>query len=584
MQSLLQRSHWRVQQGNGALRRCSNVERYCSYTALVNSLTFGFLARLRLAFAAMIVLVLVQAAIALWLVQTASYHEERSRLSHDMLNQYIELSANKQRLKVWFAQFLLVQDPQTETRDLLLMRIERGLAQLKALATTELERLRPADSLQTAETNVRTLATLGGNLSNLRDKVLNAQPTSGIVDAPVVWREMLNVFDVAEGRDVRLLLASAIEDKSRLSAQADADADKALLRARIMVAAAAACTVILALILVMYFSRRLRQPVAALSRGAAALQTEHYEHRIPEIGDYEFRDVARRINMMAAEIEQHRQREIAERDALEQAVRERTSELELANSRLAQVDARRRQLFAELSHELRTPATAILGEAEIALRGGDKAASIYRDSMTVIAETTRQLSARVAELFMLARRDDERLTLHAAPVRINDVVEQAIAQATALSGDQGPAVAADVMLDVPDLCNLEITTDRQQLLQCLMVLYDNAVRYSPSAGSGGRIATTLSGDTAEIAVTIADNGIGINAAESRDAFTRHYRGEAARRLRPDGAGLGLSIAQRIAQALGGTLTLMQGVAPNGQAQGTVARLVLPRHTQSALSS
>ena len=48
----------------------------------------------------MIVLVLVQAAIALWLVQAAQCHEERSRLSHDMLNQYVELSANKQRLKV----------------------------------------------------------------------------------------------------------------------------------------------------------------------------------------------------------------------------------------------------------------------------------------------------------------------------------------------------------------------------------------------------------------------------------------------------------------------------------------------------
>ena len=550
----------------------------------MNSLGLGFLARLRLAFAAMIVLVLVQAAIALWLVQTASYHEERSRLSHGMLNQYVELSANKQRLKVWFAQFLLLQDPQPETRDLLLLRIERGLAQLNALAKTELERLHAADLLQTAETNARTLATLGGNLSNLRGKVLNAQPPAGIVDAPVVWREMLNVFDLEDGRDVRLLLAGAIEDKSQLSAQADADADEALFRARITVAAAAAFTVILALALVLYFSRRLRQPVAALSAGAAALQTEHYEHRIPEIGDYEFRDVARRINMMAAEIAQHRQREIAERDALEQAVRERTRELELANSRLAQVDARRRQLFAELSHELRTPATAILGEAEIALRGGDKAASVYRDSLSTIAETTRQLSARVAELFMLARRDDEQLTLHAERVRIADLVDQAIAQATALAGDQGPDVAAEVALMGPGLRDLDITTDRQQLLQCLMVLYDNAVRYSPPSREGGRISTTVAADESRVTVTISDNGIGISAAETKDAFTRHYRGESARRLRPDGAGLGLSIAHRIVQALGGTLTLMQGITPNGQAQGTIARVVLPLRTQSGLSS
>jgi len=138
-------------------------------------------------------------------------------------------------------------------------------------------------------------------------------------------------------------------------------------------------------------------------------------------------------------------------------------------------------LFAELSYELRTPVTAILGEAEIALRGGDKAASVYRDSMAAIAETTRQLSARVAELFMLARRDDEQLTLQATSVRIADVVDQAVAQAIALAGDQGPGVATDVALLGARLRDLDNTTDRQQLLQCLMVLYDNAVRYSPSS-------------------------------------------------------------------------------------------------------
>ncbi|MGZ7204943.1 histidine kinase dimerization/phospho-acceptor domain-containing protein, partial [Streptococcus pyogenes] len=77
------------------------------------------------------------------------------------------------------------------------------------------------------------------------------------------------------------------------------------------------------------------------------------------------------MNAMADELERHRQRELQQRQMLEATVRERTADLHQANASLRRTDARRRQLLADISHELRTPTTAIRGEAEVTLRGGE---------------------------------------------------------------------------------------------------------------------------------------------------------------------------------------------------------------------
>jgi two-component system OmpR family sensor kinase len=84
-------------------------------------------------------------------------------------------------------------------------------------------------------------------------------------------------------------------------------------------------------------------------------------------------------------------------------VLERTSELSAAHETLQQVDQRRRQLLADLSHELRTPATAIRGEAEIALRGAEKPPTEYRETLTRIVGGVKQLTGVIDDLLLVAR-------------------------------------------------------------------------------------------------------------------------------------------------------------------------------------
>jgi signal transduction histidine kinase len=118
-----------------------------------------------------------------------------------------------------------------------------------------------------------------------------------------------------------------------------------------------------------------------------------------------------------------------------------------------------------------------------------------------------------------------------------------------------------------DLASVVVTTDAAKLLQILMVLYDNAVRYT---GAGGTITTRIDVAGDKIEVSIFDTGIGLDKAEIENVFQRNFRGAKARKMRSDGAGLGLAIAKNLADALGIRLSL-----ENQSASGCHACVQMP---------
>ena len=185
--------------------------------------------RLALAFGLLMLLVLAQAGTAVWLARQVEHHEGRNRIAQGMLNQYVELSANKQRLKVWYAQLLLTHDAPLDSRDLLLKRMQKSVDLLNAFAVEERAGADGVEESAVTEQTDRTLQLLKVNLTNLRTKVLAAaerQMQQVSPESGAIWAEMINVFDIAEGRDVRILLAGAIERHAELSEQAAGAADR----------------------------------------------------------------------------------------------------------------------------------------------------------------------------------------------------------------------------------------------------------------------------------------------------------------------------------------------------------------------
>ena len=521
--------------------------------------------RLALAFGLLMLLVLAQAGTAVWLARQVAHHEGRNRIAQGMLNQYVELSANKQRLKVWYAQLLLTHDAPLDTRDLLLKRMQKSVDLLNAFAVEERAGADGIEESAVTEQTDRTLQLLKVNLTNLRTKVLAAaerQMQQMSPESGAIWAEMINVFDIAEGRDVRILLAGAIERHAELSEKAAGAADRSLARMKLILVVSVLLTVLLTVALVAYFTRWLRRPVDELMFGTRALQEDHLDHRIPETRRDEFGQLAHSFNEMAGEIQRHRSREIAARTNLEDRVARRTLDLQAANDQLQRIDARRRQFFADISHELRTPATAILGEAEVALRARQPAVDDLRDALAQIADITRQLNARVTELLTFARGDDEASTVHMAACDLRDVVRSAVDSFRARAELQ--QLALDQTLPAAP-CSVNV--DAARLQQLLQILLDNAVRYTPE---GGQIRVELAVGVAGVRLAVLDTGIGLTEAERPLLFDRHFRGHNARQRRPDGVGLGLPIAQTIAQAHGAQLSLQQ--RPDG---GTEAVLLLP---------
>jgi two-component system, OmpR family, sensor kinase len=492
----------------------------------------------------------------------------RGRVASDIATAFIQLSAQKQRLRTWVAQMQQGGHADVAARGELLAALNGTLQRLKVLVQQAIdldgspeareEHLRRTEALQVLERSVQALA----------QAVEDTRPLGPDADIRRAWDAQSQVFDLAGGYDVRRLIAENIARETAAVQRERSAADATLAGVRWIWLGAAGFLAASALAAVLHFGRALRRPLHLLSEGAHALQEGKLSHRIPLQGRDEFAEVAASVNALAAELEQHRERESAQRQWLEDQVNTRTGELADALTSLREADARRRRLFADISHELRTPTTVIRGEAEITLRGVDKPATEYRQALGRIVETARQLGSVIDDLLNMARSDIDSLSLQRETIDIDELAAEALLQARPLAERRGVALAPPP----PRSGRHTVQGDPLRLRQLLGVLLDNATRYSLE---GGRVWVTVSQEAdslrpqGSVRLEVHDEGIGIPPHEMHMVFERHFRGSVARVHSVDGSGLGLGIARTLAQAHGGTLVLQ------AKAQGTCGVLVLP---------
>jgi signal transduction histidine kinase len=225
-----------------------------------------------------------------------------------------------------------------------------------------------------------------------------------------------------------------------------------------------------------------------------------------------------------------------------------------------------RRFTADASHELKTPLAVVRADVERAMHPGVGA----HERMQALEEAMQEI-ARMADLvdslLTLARADEGRFDLHREAVQLEPLVREAFETALILGEDAGVSVSLPLVEDAV------ILADATRLRQLFLNLITNAIKYTPK---GGHVEITLSmRNNNEIGFAVRDTGIGIAAADLPHVFDRFWRADRARSRRVTdgergGFGLGLSIAQWIAQAHGGSIT-----AQSRLGRGSIFTVLLP---------
>ena len=231
---------------------------------------------------------------------------------------------------------------------------------------------------------------------------------------------------------------------------------------------------------------------------------------------------------------------------------EALNEASQINAELQSRDALKTQFLANISHDLRTPLTAIITHAEI-LRDGilGPLSDRQRDSVASIISGGRQLLEAVGEILTYARGAANQLTVSPSEFHIAAVVAQVAALNEPLVAKKGLSLAVDIMPNVPALL-----ADREQVTHVVSNLLGNAISFTPA---GGRVwvsvTTATDAGTTAVQVEVGDTGIGI-APEHHDLVFREFaQVDPSPSRRHHGTGLGLTIARRLVELNGGRIWL-----------------------------
>ncbi|MFD5789096.1 sensor histidine kinase [Streptomyces sp. NPDC127037] len=228
------------------------------------------------------------------------------------------------------------------------------------------------------------------------------------------------------------------------------------------------------------------------------------------------------------------------------------------------IEAVRRDFVANVSHELKTPTGALSLLSEAVLDASDDQEAVEHFARRMQIEATR-LTNLVQELIDLSRVQNDDPLEDAEPVRVDELVAEAIDRCRQQAGSKQITMAAGGAAD------LRIWGNRGQLAAALGNLVENAVNYSPArtrVGIAARRVVVPGGDEIEIAVT--DQGIGISEKDRERVFERFYRVDPARSRATGGTGLGLAIVKHVAASHGGEVTVW-----SSEGQGSTFTLRLP---------
>ena len=221
-------------------------------------------------------------------------------------------------------------------------------------------------------------------------------------------------------------------------------------------------------------------------------------------------------------------------------------QLKKANSRLKELDHTKDEFISMASHQLRTPLTTIKGYLSMVLEGDVGPVSKNERKMIQQAfDSAEQMVFLIADLLNISRLQSGKFVIDNKPTDLVKMVESQVSQLKETADHRKLKLTLKKPDDLPML-NLDETKIRQVVMNFL----DNAIYYTPP---GGSIEVLVSATPDTISYTVSDTGLGVPKAEQAHLFAKFYRADNARKMRPDGTGLGLFMAKKVVIAQGGAI-------------------------------
>ena len=238
---------------------------------------------------------------------------------------------------------------------------------------------------------------------------------------------------------------------------------------------------------------------------------------------------------------------------------------------LRKLERVRRDFVANVSHEFKTPLTAIQGFAETLLAGAMDDPQHRVRFLQIILEHSRRLARLTDDLLELSKMDADRLALEVDRLSASQLVQSCVETTQRVANEKHLRFSINLPQCLPD-----VAADRRRIAEVLQNLLDNAIQYTPA---GGEIVVSASAGGQEVTFTVSDTGIGIPQVDQPRIFERFYRVDVARSREVGGTGLGLSIAKHLVEAHGGRIWVESEVGRGSQFHFTVP-VFQPHHAPS----
>ena len=280
-------------------------------------------------------------------------------------------------------------------------------------------------------------------------------------------------------------------------------------------------------------ARRIARPLVHLRDAARGLDLRDLSRRVPVEGEDEIADVARAFNHMG--------------------------------DRLEREERVRRQLLADVAHELRHPLAVLQGRLELMQDG---VVALDQEALLPLQDEVIRLTRLVGDLRDLSLAEVGQLSLHVQPVSIPSLLEALLINLEPVAAAKKIALEPDIATDLPPVAG-----DPDRLRQVLVNLLANALQYTPE---GGQVRVRAWNEGPEVRLSVCDTGPGISPEDLPHLFERFYRTDRSRSRATGGSGLGLAIVRSLVELHGGRVQAESQVG-----KGTCITVALLQETGAA---